>query len=226
MARPDPPGPPPRPSAEVAAADWLGPRLRPFGSAVAAVVPDGFPAYARLEHRADRIGDEPPEGTLPPAQLQALTAILGRHTATPGACWFCLWDGYGWLHGSPAVGLLVSRRGRSTRRGNAPPVPPVPPALPPEVLGGPRVRLPARDYLLFTGPLEAALALGWDGPGEWFLPQSPNLFWPEDHAWCVASEIDLPYTLVAGPAALVGALVADPRLGARPVGPGDPLAAA
>jgi len=34
-----------RPSAEVTAADWLGPRLRRFGSAVAAVVPDEFPAY-------------------------------------------------------------------------------------------------------------------------------------------------------------------------------------
>ncbi len=33
------------PSAEVTAADWLGPRLRRFGSAVAAVVPDEFPAY-------------------------------------------------------------------------------------------------------------------------------------------------------------------------------------
>jgi hypothetical protein len=32
------------PSADVTATDWLGRRLRRFGSAVAAVVPDGFPA--------------------------------------------------------------------------------------------------------------------------------------------------------------------------------------
>jgi hypothetical protein len=38
------------PSADVTAADWLGPRLRRFGSAVAAVVPDGFPAYVRILH--------------------------------------------------------------------------------------------------------------------------------------------------------------------------------
>ena len=226
MARPEPPPRRLRPSAEVAAADWLAPRLRPFGSAVAAVVPDGFPAYARLPHPGGPPdGEEPEAGNLPPARLGLLTAVLGRHTGTPGACWFCLWDGYGWLHGSPAVGLLTrrgpfTRRGLSARRSHAPPIPP---ALPPEVLGGPRVRLPGREYLLFTGPLAATPELGWNGPGG-FFPQSPNLFWPEDRAWCVATEIDLPYTLVAGSEPLVGELLADPRLDARRVGPGSPLA--
>jgi hypothetical protein len=213
MDRPDPPARRLRPSAEVDAAGWLAPRLRPFGSAAAAVVPDGFPAYARVPHPAPD-GEDPPEGNLPPAQLHALTATLARHTTTPAACWFCLWDGYGWLHGSPAVGMLTSRGAG----------PPVPPALPPEVLGGPRVRLPGRDYLLFTGPLAAAPELGWDGPDGWFLPQSPNLFWPEDRAWCVATEIDLPFTLVAGSTALVSELVADRRLDTHRVSSGDPLA--
>jgi hypothetical protein len=40
------------PSADVTAADWLRPRLRRFGSAVSAVVPDGFPAYVRILHPA------------------------------------------------------------------------------------------------------------------------------------------------------------------------------
>lgn len=31
---------------------------------------------------------------------------------------------------------------------------------PPDVLNGPKVRLPSRDYLLFEGPLEAAAELG------------------------------------------------------------------
>ena len=85
------------------------------------------------------------------------------------------------------------------------------------------MRLPGRDYLLFTGPLAATLELGWDGPGGFFA-QSPNLFWPEDRAWCVATEIDLAATLVAGSEPLVGELLADPRLDARRVGPGDALA--
>jgi hypothetical protein len=73
------------------------------------------------------------------------------------------------------------------RRGSIP----VPPVLPAEVLNGPRVQLPGRDDLLFAGPLAAAPEVGWAHPLGGFFPQSPNLFWPQDHAWCVASEIDL-----------------------------------
>jgi hypothetical protein len=54
-----------------------------------------------------------------------------------------------------------------------------------------------------------------------FVPQSPNLFWPQDHAWCVASEIDLFCTLVAGSEALASALLSDPRLEAWRVFAGD-----
>jgi hypothetical protein len=101
---------------------------------------------------------------------------------------------------------------------------PVPPAFPAEVLEGPRVRLPSRDYLLFAGPLTAAPELGWTDPYGFFFPQSPNLFWPQDHAWCVASEIDLFCTLVAGSEALALALMDDRRLEAWRVQPTDPIA--
>jgi hypothetical protein len=243
------------PAADVAAAGWLGSRLRRFGSAVTAVVPEGFPAYVRVLHpargpddrpvrwaevaawsgrtmhrlaqfhaisrpsaaaRADPApwdGEDPPEGNMPAGLLRSLCATLTRHTGTPGSCWFCLWDGYGWLHGSPSVAVMGDRG----------PVP-VPPALPREVLDGPRVRLPGRDYLLFAGPLAAAPQLGWTDPYGFFLPQSPNLFWPDDHAWCVASEIDLFCTLVAGSDDLAEALVGDPRLEAWRVRPDDPIA--
>jgi hypothetical protein len=184
------------PSVDVTAADWLGPRLRRFGSAVAAVVPGGFPAYVRILHPArgpddwpvrwaevaawsgrtmHRLvqfhaisrpaasvptdpapwnGEHPPDGNLPAELLRILCATLAEHTSTPESCWFCLWDGYGWLHGSPSVAIL-GRRGSQ----------PVPPAFPSKVLDGPRVRLPHRDYLLFAGPLAAAPQLGWTSPG-------------------------------------------------------------
>ncbi|HZD69708.1 MAG TPA: hypothetical protein VFA45_12620 [Actinomycetes bacterium] len=47
---------------------------------------------------------------------------------------------------------------------------------------------------------------------------------PQDHAWCVASEIDLFCTLVAGSEALAQTLVGDPRLEAWRVHPADPIA--
>jgi hypothetical protein len=247
-------------SPEVVAAEWLRRRLRPFGSAVAAVVPDGFPAYIRILHPARAPGDvpvrwadvaatsgrvmhslaqfhaiarpsesarlhaapwhggEPPRGDLPAELLSVLCATLTEHTSTGASCWLCLWDGYGWLHGSPAVGILSSRN-------DGVPVPPpqlVPP-LAPEVLRGPRVRLPGRDYLLFQGSCEAASELGWTRPDGSFLPQSPNLFWPQDHAWCVASEVDLFCTLVAGSELLAETLMADPRLETYQVQPDDPI---
>jgi hypothetical protein len=156
--------------------------------------------------------DDPPDGNLPAELLRILCATLADHTSTPSSCWFCLWDGYGWLHGSPSVAIM-------SNHGSIP----VPPAFPAEVLKGPRVRLPGRDYLLFTGPLAAAPQLGWTDPYGFFFPQSPNLFWPHDHAWCVASEIDLCCTLVAGSDALAQALVDDPRLEAWRVQPADPI---
>jgi hypothetical protein len=243
------------PAADVTAADWLEPRLRRFGSAVAAVVPDGFPAYVRVLHPArgpegrpvrwtevaawsgrtmHRLvqfhavsrpvaapptgpapwdGEDPPDGNLPTELLRSLCTTLGEHTSTPTSCWFCLWDGYGWLHGSPAVTIMGSHG----------PIP-VPPAFPAEALEGSRLQLPSRGYLMFAGSLAAATELGWTDPYGFFFPQSPNLFWPQDHAWCVASEIDLFCTLVAGSEALAQALVDDPRLEAWRVQPADPIA--
>jgi hypothetical protein len=222
-----------------------------FASAVAAVVPDGFPAYVRILHPArgtndvpvswakvaawsgrrmhplvqfhaisrtlpfSSVGPEPwnqdPEpGNLPAELLRVLCEILTGHTSTASSCCFCLWEGYGWLHGGPAVAVIASskRDFGSVSEGSTC----IPPALPLEVLHGPRVSLPQRNYVLFEGPLSAATALGWTTPYGAFFAQSPNLFWPRDHAWCVASEIDLFCTLVAGSEALAEALVAHPAL--------------
>ena len=53
---------------------------------------------------------------------------------------------------------------------------------------GSRVRAPGRDYLLFRGPIDAVMAfLRSDGP---CWGDSPNIWWPEDRAWCVATVLD------------------------------------
>ena len=47
----------------------------------------------------------PEWGNLDPEPLAVLCDILARHTATPAACWFGVWDGHGWLH--PGSGITA-----------------------------------------------------------------------------------------------------------------------
>lgn len=56
----------------------------------------------------------------------------------------------------------------------------------------PRVAIPHRAMLLFTGPvadLGDAPALAWYGTAQG-VHQEPHLVWPDDQAWCLACEVD------------------------------------
>jgi hypothetical protein len=172
-----------------------------------------FHAIASPAERGQPVGrmpwsGEPRLGTPSKAQMKALAGLLSTSTSTPNACWYCLWDGYGYVTGA-VVALHAFKQGprsagaQRPRRWNL--------RMPmPKALGGlpdrKRVRLPHRDYLLFRGPV--AKAQGWE--------DGPNLWWPDDRAWCVASEIDLPYSCVGGSPELIDAILADPAIEALP----------
>ena len=68
---------------------------------------------------------------------------------------------------------------------------------------------------MFEGALESAISIEMSSNRE----QTPNLWWPADHSWCVASEIDLPWTYVAGSSELIGCLLDDDRLETTPSSP-------
>ncbi|MFL6074860.1 MAG: hypothetical protein ACJ73S_15800 [Mycobacteriales bacterium] len=157
-------------------------------------------------------------GSLAPDALAALLDVLGPFTGEQD-CYHALWEGWGWVDGGGVTVVAF------TDDGTAVPAPPVEPGVPPEVWALPRLRLPDRDHLLFRGPLRAALDMGWHASPLGFEPQSPNLFWPADRAWCVGTEIDFDSTLVGGPVELVDAVLAAPGLEAWPVDPGDSLTA-
>lgn len=186
--------------------------------------PSGFARYAWLfhpPHPDDDPTDPDPisyrEGDLPEDALWRLIGILACHTDTPDDCYFGLWDGFGDIHGGSAVIMATLSDGLD----DPPSAPTVPPAFPPEVIEGPRLRIPARDYILFRGPLSEA---GQWGAAE-LLPgvprriNSPNLIWPADRKWFVATEIDLPWTGVAGSVELVDALATDPVLDVEDIDP-------
>lgn len=132
--------------------------------------------------------------------------ILATHTSTPERCWFCVWEGYGWDNAS----CLSARASPGKPPRVADPVPAW-------VRAGPRVRLPGRDYLLYAGVVDDALAFVGS------QHQTPNLWWPADRSWCVATEIDLAWTYVGGSAELVRRLESDARIEALPASPGDSL---
>jgi len=155
-------------------------------------------------------GGPPEEGNLCAPALPALLTVLAAQTSGVDLCLFALWEGYGqvWTGAWPRPARFE------------PGHEPVPAAE--VILAGPRLHHPSRDYLLFAGPLPAAAGIGHRWDPHW--TQSPNLFWPADQSWCVASEIDFDSTLIGGTAALVDAVLAEPALEAWRVDPGDSLA--
>ena len=240
---------------DVSLGAWLVPRLSGWGR-VTALVPGGYEAYARVLHpvggedggeaatwaavcqatgrsahplmqweaitgtrrtrrttTSDWQGEVPEVGTLAPAALAAVLEVLAGWTAPGQGCVMALWEGFGWVDGRGAA--LLGEAGTLA------------PAFPAHVLAGPRLGLPGRDYLLFTGALRDAASMGRRTPDEvrgawpsgWLWRQSPNLLWPDDRSWCLATEVDLDSTLVAGPAPLVDALVASKALEAHRVPP-------
>jgi hypothetical protein len=154
--------------------------------------------------------DGPAAGTLSAADAGALVRVLDGYTS--GRCWLCLWDGWGWDSESVAY---VSFTAGSAPNGELPaelmPRDPVPA----DIRRGPRAVLPAREYFLYTGPLAAALAFAEE------REQTPSLWWPADRSWCVATEIDLPWTYVGGPESLIAEILAAPALEAQPAEPAD-----
>jgi len=156
----------------------------------------------------------PEWGLLRPHALTRLCEILRRHTTTPDTCWFALWEGWGWMH-TAANAWLTPFGGPAIDDPN----PPVGEYLNP---AAPTFSLPTRTYLLYGGPIDAAPAIGhWPTPSL-FQPQSPSLMWPNDHAWCLATEVDHDSTLIGGTEAMVAAVTDSPDLEAQEIAENEP----
>jgi hypothetical protein len=198
------------PSDEVAAADWIGERLHRYTQDVGSVVPTGFGAYARIFHPAWRLaGTREVEvrwsdvaewsGRIvhPEMQFHSIAMPVPDRETRLQAYTF-----------EPRSGVLPERQARAliaVLAGHT--------STPDvcwfcvwdgyaDVRGRKRVRLPGREYFLFKGPLT-------DAAGQL---NGPNLWWPDDRGWFVASEVDFPCTYVGGPAPMIEDILADPAL--------------
>jgi hypothetical protein len=210
-----------QPSDDLSAADWVITRLSPESGDVGMLLPPDFAAYARLlhpvitdagDHRRlvrwrdiapdlvpfDRrvqfpsiaahsgYHESPFEGNMADEDLDALLAVLAAGTTTPLIGWFCVWDGYGDVEWRESGGGAL----HSVRDDGYPRI------------GGPQ----EREYWLFSGPLDAARTLQYP----------PALWWPDDQAWCVATDIDLDSTYIGGSRELIAELLASPDLEVLP----------
>jgi hypothetical protein len=152
-----------------------------------------------------------------PGELDSLCEILSAHTPDPTYCFFGLCVIQSWEEQFSAFEL---------RR--------------------PYLKLPmGRDHIVLEGSLSAVdkIVRDWGNqtaavfsfsegdapPPEIDPPQrrvreSPNLIWPDDHSWLMASEVDFDSTLVGGSASLIEAIIDSPNLEAWAVEPADSLA--
>ena len=244
---------------DVSPAAWLRDALGPGFRDVCSFVPGGLPGYARILHPAG--GHEPPggeprrwadiareNGRVPHATMQFHNIVRprGEPSADPGDM--------------PATGvlplaereLLVDLLAAETST--------------PDACwfcmwdgwGGlddqgvsARVQLPGRAYLLYHGPVSAALSvppLAYDRAGVGtFTPRGsrpppiaraaqgraladlwyggPAVWWPEDRGWVVATEIDFAWTYVGASERAIERLLAHPGLEVWPAQPSDPFSA-
>ena len=227
-------------------ARWVEDGFSSRFATMGALVPDGFEAYARVLHPAQdgsyrpvhwstvaewagRVYHplmafegisapaaghgqgappwrrDPDHGSMDEEEATELASLLAQFTSTPEECYFGVWDGYGQYSGGTA---LLTSDGRGQRLGT-----------PREVRRARRIRGVGRDYLLYTGRLEEIIAFYTN-----FLSKPPNIWWPADRAWFVATDIDLDSTYVGGSRTCIETLIRHDVLEAVTVSREDSLA--
>ena len=209
------------------APDWIVGGLRGFAESVVSLVPAGFSEYLRIFHPAYRTGGlyravtwaeiARANGTYMHAGVQ-LGSITGseryEREGQPGV-----------FDQPPETGnlprqLLDSLPHVLARRTSTPgscyfAVWEGWGWLPPEVRSAPTFSVPQRTYHLLTGPVDAIRELA-DARQP---PRSPNLWWPQDHAWCVATEIDLKTTYIGADHSCAQDVICLPEVEAATVSP-------
>jgi hypothetical protein len=207
---------------------WISDRLAPFGPSVGHAVPLGYTAYA-IVPIPPGVEDDDVHRRRVPTVIEALVAVLGRFTGLQPVH-FGIWDGWSWWYDTGTDARTVAARSLrpfwpegedrpsqdEIERERAA----VSELVAAELVERPDAEpldLPDRRYYLWTGPLRSALAFRHQ-PHD-----PPSLIWPEDRSWFVGVPIYTDEIAVAGPTALIDAVIADPRLGTRRATPSDVL---
>ena len=133
--------------------------------------------------------EDPNHGSMDEEEATELASLLAHFTSTPEECYFGVWEGYGQYSGGAAM-LTSDGRGRRLD-------------TPHEIRRAQRVKGVGRNYLLYRGRLEDIVAFHAN-----FLSEPPNIWWPADRAWFVATDIDLDATYIGASRECIDALLA------------------
>jgi hypothetical protein len=186
---------------DVEPALWVAERCRGAWGTVGALVPNDYPSVVRL-HAPDQDLDD--WWGAYRRLFDTVAAFGEQHTASPETAWFAVWEGHGFASGTrmyvwtesghpdaAARGELEAERARWLEEDNRRRAE-VRDAL--AVL--PRFHVPHRTHFLLSGPVDAVVDLCEPGsPERW---QRPDLFWPDDRRWFVATDVDFWSLYVAG----------------------------
>ena len=140
---------------------------------------------------------DPNHGSLDEEMVAELLPLLAQFTGTPEECYFGVWEGYGQYSGGSA---MLTSDGRTRALG-----------IPRDVRQAQRVRGVGLHYLLYTGRLEQIAEFYSN-----FLSEPPNIWWPADRTWFVATDIDLDSTYIGASQQCIDALLIHPALEAVP----------
>jgi hypothetical protein len=149
----------------------------------------------------------PDTGHLGAELCASLYTSLATWTARSEVCWMGVWVGWGSLGYPRSMTLLRFGRQAEAEDDRSPSLERQLTEIAERVGQAARFEHPGRTYLLARGPSSAICQLGRPP-----LAITPSLVWPDDRAWCVATDIDFDSTLVGCSDTCAAALVTDERL--------------
>jgi hypothetical protein len=211
---------------------WIESRLHPFGMDVGSFIPDGFAAYARVFHPPYRLTQE---GNQIPVRWRDVAGANNRtiaaemqlldlpfypsHSSATGEELWHQQPRTGDLPREIAAGLaaILALHTRTPElcwfgvwEGFA--------DLDTRIRDAPMFSVPQRNLFLLDGSLDDVLTTLSEV--DWIY-RSPNLWWPDDRAWCVVTEIDFTWSYVGGSPACIDQILGDPQLEAVPTNPAE-----
>ena len=195
--------------------------------------------WANLNSKSSFIDDEsvlevgdvwvrgPEIGSLPLELAQTLRPIFEQRTSTPDMCFFAIWEGFGglpkYVYEAPAF-EIPARRFYLFRNAIQTVEQSFYTGAEHDTMETVFIAISDEEAMLSPEKLQEQLHASLDALNAMPVAyQSANLWWPEDRAWCVHTEIDFNTTYIGGSQGLIDAILASKKLEAYQLEPTDEL---